>query len=103
MNEAPAWGSQGRGSVRSRTDCRSHHEADVYEVSLTSSLRQEAGRGDPDLTRSSYTAYQLRNGVPPIRLPGDLNRAVRPSRLDTPGQRRLHSTQADPGRPRRTA
>src|SRR3569833_2047509 len=56
MNEAPARGYQGRGSVRSRTDCRSHHEADVYEVSLTSSLRQEAGRGDPDLTRSSEPA-----------------------------------------------
>ncbi len=67
MNEAPAWGSQGRGSVRSRTDCRSHHEADMYEVSLTSPLKQEARQRDPDLTRSSDAPSQLQNGLPRSR------------------------------------
>ncbi|GAA4537155.1 hypothetical protein GCM10023192_36750 [Amycolatopsis samaneae] len=54
MNGAPPPGvPEVRGSVRSRTDCRSHHEADMYEVSLTSLARQGDLATNPELTRSS--------------------------------------------------
>jgi len=50
MNEAPPPGvTRLRGFVRSRTDCRSHHEADLHEVSLTSSA---PARGTVERRRS---------------------------------------------------